>query len=255
MKRSAAWSQRLLRKGPLVEETYNLFSGWEFGNSVDDNLRKGLGGRFNTVGWEHEVAATIRRRLRDVDALKPLIVLAQNGLSLADWRDCWRLWVGATEEPFHSFATGWLYSEFQSGRYSMRSEQVRDFVRDAWNRHSPKRSLSDYGVTRSARDLLKTAAELGLLSGDGPSKTFATMAMSDGVILFYAHMIAELEGAAARVSESRLWRLAMMSPADVHSAFLRLHQFRRLDYQIAGTLVQLALPNRSALDYAESLAA
>jgi hypothetical protein len=99
------WSQRLIRKGPLVEETYRLFAGWDFDTSIERNMHKGLHGKFKTLGWEKEVATTIGRRLRDFVKLKPLIVLAQASVSFADWRDCWRLWVGATEEPFNSFAT------------------------------------------------------------------------------------------------------------------------------------------------------
>jgi len=38
------------------------------------------------------------------------------------------------------------------------------------------------------------ATELGMLSGLGPVKTFASIAMSDDVTMFYAHMIADLEG-------------------------------------------------------------
>jgi hypothetical protein len=47
---------------------------------------------------------------------------------------------------------------------------------------------------RGARDLLRMATELGMLSGLGPVKTFASIAMSDDVTMFYAHMIAGLEG-------------------------------------------------------------
>ena len=33
-----------------------------------------------------------------------------------------------------------------------------------------------------------------MLAGDGPEKTFASIAMSDDVMMFYAHMIADFEG-------------------------------------------------------------
>jgi hypothetical protein len=46
-----------------------------------------------------------------------------------------------------------------------------------------------------------------------------------------------------------------MHPADVERELLRLHQFRKLDYQIAGSLVQLSLPCASAREYAERMVA
>jgi hypothetical protein len=94
-----------------------------------------------------------------------------------------------------------------------------------------------------------------MLTGKGPKKTFVPIAMGDNVILFYAHLIAEFEGSIAKVANSRLWRLAFMTPTDVHAAFLRLHQYKRVNYQVAGSLIQLSLPSRSALAYSESLAA
>ena len=45
----------------------------------------------------------------------------------------------------------------------------------------------------------------------------------------------------------------MIPASEVHVTLLHLHQFRRLDYQVAGSLVQLTLPYPSALAFAESL--
>lgn len=249
------FSQRLLRKGPLVEETYRLFAAWAFDRSADDNLA-GLHGSFRTQGWEREVMKTINRRLKNFRRLEPLLWLARNGMPLTDWRDCWRLWIGATEEPFRSFVKRWLYDEYLSGRYNLRSEDVREFVGQAWLKHAAERAvLSDYGNLRAARDLLKTSSDLGLLTGRGPTKTFASLQMSDDVLIFYIHLIASIEGSYVKVPNSSCWRLAMLSPDEVHQALLRLHQYRKLDYQIAGSFVQLTLPQSSPLDYAKAYTA
>ena len=42
----------------------------------------------------------------------------------------------------------------------------------------------------------------------------------------------------------------LMSPSDVERELLRLHQFRKLDYQIAGSIIQLTLPYANACEYA-----
>ena len=94
-----------------------------------------------------------------------------------------------------------------------------------------------------------------MLEGDGATRTFSSLAMSDDTLLYYAQLIAEVEGTPIRIVDSPLWRLAYMTPADVHTALLRLHQFKRLDYQVAGSLVQVSLPYRSTLEFAERLAA
>ena len=55
--------------------------------------------------------------------------------------------------------------------------------------------------------------------------------------------------------DSPEWRMFLMRPADLESAVLRLHQFRSLDYQVAGSVVQLSLPYPHAVDYAEAMVA
>ena len=45
----------------------------------------------------------------------------------------------------------------------------------------------------------------------------------------------------------------LMEPADVERELLRLHQFRKLHYEVAGSLAQLKLPLRTTADYAREL--
>jgi hypothetical protein len=246
MKLRPEWSQRLLRKGVFVQETYELFAAWDGDKSAVDNLKSGLSGKHSTAGWEHEVTVTLNRRLRHLKQIAPLISLAKRGMSLTDWRDCLRLWIGATEEPFHSFATGWLFDEHEKGRYHLRTEDVRTFFDSVVRIRGPKATpISEYGKIRAARDLLRAAFDLGMLTGNGPVKTFASIAISDDVTMFYAHMIADLEGNPAKMPASRLWRLAYMAPTDVHVALLRLHQFKRLNYEVAGNIVQVGLLSKA----------
>jgi hypothetical protein len=59
----------------------------------------------------------------------------------------------------------------------------------------------------------------------------------------------------SKVIASPEWRLYLMRPTDVEHELLRLHQYRKLEYQVAGSLVQLSLPCRSAGEYAERMVA
>ncbi len=251
---TTVWSKRLLNN-PLIEETFELFLGWSFQATVEQNLEAGLASRYGNVGRTKDVTTTLSRRLRDFDTVRPLIVMAKGGQRFADWRDCCRLWIGATEEPFRLFALNWLYCEREGGRYLVRSDDVRPFVIEIWKSRRAGRTLNEYGIIRTARDLIRTATSLGMLEGAGVARTFSNVAMSDDTLLYYAQLIAEVEGTPIRIVDSSLWRLAYLTPADVHAALLRLHQFKRLDYQVAGSLVQISLPYRSTLEFAERLAA
>ena len=46
-----------------------------------------------------------------------------------------------------------------------------------------------------------------------------------------------------------------MMPSDVERELLLLHQYRKVDYQIAGSIIQLTLPCANAREYAERMVA
>ncbi len=83
MKVRPEWSQRLLRKGVLVKETYEVFAAWDDSLTESQNLKATLSGRYPTAGWEREVESTLVRRLRHIELIRPLIALAKFRYDLA----------------------------------------------------------------------------------------------------------------------------------------------------------------------------
>ncbi len=251
-----AVSLRLLRKGALVEETYRLFAGWDFNRSLDANLDHAFEGHFRTMAWAKEVKVTLRRRFRDIDDAACLIIAAKMGLPPEEWRQCLHLWIGSREKLYHEFALNWLYPEYKSGRYQLQARDVQPFVRSIWPRvNGNVPTLSEHSVIRSARDLVRISTEFQLLSGSGPTKTFASLHLSDRCFLYFAQVIAEIEHSTARVPHSHLWRLVLMGQDDVMQTILRLHQYRKLEYHVAGSLEQLTLPCANVREFAENMAA
>jgi BrxA len=247
-------SQRLVRKGAFLEETYTLFRGWKEGVSFDANFEAAFQGQFRSEGWRKEVYATLRRRFRDVQSAQPLIVLARHRFDIFDWQCCLHFWVAIHETLYRSFLTDWLYPEFQAGRLMLRTEDTVQYVLNSWKSLSGSgEPLSEYGATRTARDLLRMARDFGLLEGEGRTKTFASLHFSDELILYFCHVIAAEENSTSRVPNSNLWKLLLLDHTDVHTHLLRLHQYRKLEYQVAGSLVELNLPCSNPVDYAERM--
>jgi len=165
------------------------------------------------------------------------------------------LHVGTTDELYYQFATEWLFPEHQKGTYLIRTEDVVPFVEHITEgRVASGRSLSEYGLVRAARDLLRMAADFGLLTGSA-RREFAPYHLSERTFLYVLHALNESEKNARRSVESPLWRLFLMSPDDVERALLDLHQYRKLEYHVAGSLAQLRLPCSSLLEYVRTLTA
>lgn len=244
-------SQRLLRKGALIQETYRLFQGWRDDVPFQANFDRVFSGALGTLAWQREVKATLSARFGDFSNARPLRTLARGGLQLDSWVQCYSVWLAIHEPLFRDFICEWLYPEYASGRYCVRTEDVVHHLAKAWNAAGKAHRLSEYGLIRSARDLLRMARDLRILEGKGPAKTFASIHINDDVALFVCHLITECEGTSSKVPASSLWRLFLMSAEGVHEMLLRLHQFRRVDYHVAGSLVQLSLPCSNLSEYSE----
>jgi hypothetical protein len=256
LKASSPISQRLVRKGALIQETYNLFKNWKDEISFDQNFNQTFQGSFRSEAWKKEIYSTLRRRFRNFDTAKSLILLARSGYDISDWKYCLHFYIAIHETLYRLFLATWLYREYQSGRPTLLTEDAVQHVVSVWKSANPGTTpLSEYGATRTARDLLRMARDFGLLEGEGPTKTFSSVHLSDELILYFCHTIASEENSASRVLTSELWRLVLLSQDQVHAHLLRLHQFRKLDYHVAGSIVELNLPYTSAWQYAERMVA
>ena len=251
LKTSPPISQRLVRKGALIEETYNLFRNWKDEMSFDQNFNHSFHGSFRSEAWKKEIHSTLRRRFRDLKAANSLILLARSGYDISDWKYCLHLWIAIHETLYRLFLATWLYPEYQSGRFSLRTEDAVQHVLTVWKSNNPESApLSEYGAIRTARDLLRMARDFG-----GPAKTFPSVHLSDELILYFCHIIASEDNSTSRVLTSELWKLLLLNQDQVHAHLLRLHQYCKLEYHVAGSIVELTLPCASACEYAERMVA
>lgn len=256
LKTSPPISQRLVRKGVLIEETYNLFKNWNDEVSFEQNFHHTFDASFRSEAWKREIYATLRRRFRNLNTAKSLILLARNGYDISDWKYCLHFYVAMHETLYRLFLETWLYPEYQSGRLNLRTEDAVQYVLTVWkSNNSGHTPLSEYGAVRTARDLLRMARDCGLLEGEGSSKTFSSLDLSDELILYFCHIISSAENSASRVLTSQFWKLVLLNQDQVHAHLLRLHQYRKLNYHVAGSIVELTLPYASACEYADRMLA
>ena len=249
-------STRLLRKGILIEETYRIFQSWDLGRSIRQNLQHLR--ETNPIGasndaWLGEVAKTLASRFYSDDQVRPLVILARNGMPLQEWKQ-FLLWhTGQTDALYFRFATEWLFDKFVNGIHNLRTEDAVPFFKETI-RHltNSECDISEYGVVRGSRDLLRMAADFGLLRGKAV-KNFAPFQMSERAFLYVVHTLSEKEANARNMMERPEWRLFLLTPQQVEREILELHQFRKLEYHMAGSLAQLGLPCHTAAEYVESL--
>lgn len=249
-------STRLIIKGSLIEDTYSVFRQWDLDATFRDNLQKVRA--TNSIGakserWLNEVLKTVASRFSETDNFAPLVVLAKGGFPIEEWKACLLWHIGGSDELYYRFCTEWLCDEFLSGCYQISTFDVMPLVHKFTN-DRPGGSLTENTALRVASGLLKMACEFGLLEGS-VKKKFATYHIPQEAFVYVLQGLSGEGMSTSKILSSRDWSLFLMGRDDVERELLRLHQYKILEYQVAGSISSLKLPCGSLLEYARKLVA
>jgi len=257
MEARAQITSPLAIKGALIDETYQVFAAWDFALSKTENLKRAR--ESNTMGagsahWANNVSWALSRRFDPAGRDKPLVDLAKAGCDRERWKPLLLYHLTRDDVLVRDFLVNWLFSQFRAGAYRLRADDVIAYL-NALRRTSGlawSGTWSDNTQQRVSSGLLRIATDFGLLQGS-QIREFASYHLPDESFLYLLHAMVEREANARRVIDAEDWHLFLMGAEDVERALLRLHQFRRIDYEVAGSLAQIKLPAASAADFAREL--
>ena len=255
--RASTVSSFTIIKGSMIEETHAIMRDWDFEWSREENLRHVQ--KNNTIGaqssnWLRDLRSVMHRRYDPNTKDRALALLARTGASMEVWKPV-QLWHMTRDEFLvRDFFINWLFKEYEEGAYRIRIDDPFDYLRELHSRGLVEKKWTDRTIKEVAGALLRMAVDFGLMSGK-TLKEFTSYHMPEDSFLYLLHAMYEAYGNARDVVHSPDWRLFLMSAADVERELFRLHQFRKLRYEVAGSLVELTLPCSSAAAFVEEMAA
>jgi hypothetical protein len=244
-------------KGGKVAETYACFSSWDLSASLDDNLarlREENPILAPTDAWLKEMRRIFHVRFGDIERHRPLIRLPQGPRALS--QETWApilLWHLCLRELLLSdFLESWLYPRKQEGLLRVRSDDVRAYLAELKPRGLLDKEWKPSSVSRMASGLPSYAADFGLLQGKA-TKEIAPFHLPDESTLYVLHDLAADIASGEKILDDIRWRRFLISRAELEQELLRLHQHRKLTFDIAGSIVSLELPHENAEEYVEHL--
>jgi hypothetical protein len=256
--RSNVASSFTIVKGALINETYAVFATWNFARSKRENLDRLREENFigaSSSTWLRDVAKVLNRRFDPEGRDRALVLLAKNGCDLEEWKPILLWHMTRDEFLLRDFLQNWLFPAYDSGVFRVRLEELSAYLKSAGKRGATiEHAWTETTLKRVAAGLLKMAADFGLLRGKAV-KEFASYHLPERSFLYLLHAMRDEKRSPSRVVATPDWRMFLMRPGDVEHELLRLHQFRKVDYQVAGSLVQLSLPCASSSEYAERMVA
>jgi hypothetical protein len=203
-----------------------------------------------------DVAKVLNRRLDPNDRDRALAILAQGGLPIDEWKPILLWHITRDEFLFRDFLVTWLFEAYEKGIYRIHPEDLHEYLTTVGHRGGlTEHAWTPSTLERVATGLLKMATDFGLLTGSLAKEfgRYHTPERSFGYLL--RAVLAHESGSPSRMLESEEWRMYLMREDDVATELLRLHQFRALRFERAGSLVQLTLAVESPLHFAEEMTA
>ena len=153
------------------------------------------------------------------------------------------------------FLKNWLFPAWEEGVYRIDPTDLVDYLRRIGDRGGKtEHAWTDSTVNRVAAGLMKIATDFGLLVGK-TARHFNAYHLPEASFVYLLYAIRDEQGNAARMITADDWRMYLATASDVERELLRLHQFEKLHYQAAGSVVELDLPLDGAQEYAEALVA
>lgn len=255
-RRSDQTSSFTIIKGSLIDESYTAFQGWDLSASKDENLRafkerNPIGA--SSANWLRDVVFALSRRFEPNGRDRPLVELAQRGCQREIWTPLLLWHMTRDEFLVRDFLINWLFPRYEEGAFRIQADEVVPYLDSLPEKGvTSTDSWAESTVKRVASGLLRIATDFGLMTGT-IYREFVSYHLPDESFLYLLHALAEKQANAARLVESPEWRMYLMQPEDVERELMRLHQYNRLDYQVAGSLAQLSLPCDTALEYAREM--
>ena len=253
--RSNVVSSYTIIKGSMLEETFAAMQSWDFERSQEENLRDLQAS--NTVGassanWLRDVRSVLHRRYEPNTRDRALALWAKAGISMDAWKPV-QLWHMTRDEfLLRDFLINWLFKEYEDGAYLIRTDDLYPYLMGLHKKGLVSEQWKDSTLKRVASALLRMAVDFGLMSGTAV-REFKSYHLPEESLLYLLHAIYEVHGNAQDMVHSPDWKLFLMSTDDVQRELFRLHQFRKLRYEVAGSLVELTLPCSSAAAFAQEM--
>lgn len=251
----ANYSQRLVIKGPLIEETYRVMQAWSPERPLRDNIariRESNTPGTATSAWLIELGKTLSSRFSKGDDFTPLVVLAKGQYDITKWSFCLLWHISSTDLLFRDFMVECLTALDHKGVVKVTTDDVQPFVRSLIKRGLIEKNMTEKSIRRVASDLLRAAGFFGILEGKGVRRISHPVIPEDA-LLYAIYSLWESNPNADRLIASGRWRQFLMTPFQVEHELLNLHQFHRLRYERAGSIRELKLPHESLVDFCKSL--
>lgn len=246
------YSSRILKAGALLDETKTLLSLWDEFASTIDNIarfqRENMLGKASRSRANDILMAFRQRYLVDERVMRSLILLIKGRCPAESINRILYFHTAMSDSLIHDFAAFFVSSKYRKGMQNISVDETAEWIKKKISAGKTVRPWSDNTIQRSARGLMSTLRDFGVLKGLR-DKQIAALYVPVGAfcyIAFYLHLLG-LSGKS--LLESAEWRLFLLEVQDVERLFIDAHQVHLLEYRSAGSVIRIDFPVATMEEY------
>ena len=245
---SSAYSSYGLIKGSIINETLELFQGWDLQASKRANLDQVRS--TNSIGaptqaWLKQVCTTFSSRFEPSGTDRLLALAARTATGRQHWRPL-LLWHMANSERLFGDGLAWAWEMFSAGADRLQTDQALAWLESTGSQGHPEVAKWGEGTRkRVASGLLKAGVDFGLLQGAVKRRFTAYYLADEPLIYVLLQCLASNRTTAAALADPR-WLWFRLPEVELEHRLLLLHQAQVISYYRAGSVVDLKLPATSA---------
>ncbi|MEE8526739.1 MAG: BrxA family protein, partial [Thermoanaerobaculia bacterium] len=207
--RASVVSSFTIVKGSMIDETYAVFRGWDFGRSREENLCRMK--ETNSIGaasesWLGDVYKVLHRRFDPRGRDRPLVELAQARCPYAVWKPILLWHMTRDEFLLRDFLVHRLFAEFQAGTLRVRAEELLPYLRSLADQGLVDEPWKENTLRRVASGLLRMAVDFDLMVGI-QAREFASYHLPEPSFLYLLHALGEDKPNAFDVIHAEDWHL------------------------------------------------
>jgi len=246
------YSSRILKGGAILNETKILLANWNESLSKHDNLdrfrRNNILGKASRSRVEDIFQVFRQRYLVEEPVTKALVGLIRARYE-ADAFDRILYFHATRSDPLiHDFVIEVLWPRYLRGRQDILVKDAEGWIREKIAMGATIRQWSDNTIEKSARGLMSTLRDFGVLQGLNNKRT-APAYLPIGAFSYVAFYLNRLQPSGKRLLEDQEWSLFFLSPQTVERLFMEAHQLHLLEYHAAGSVIRVDFSAETLEEY------
>lgn len=257
LRTSGRYSSKIIKAGALIVDTKTLLSQWDADDSVSQNMdriqRENIFGKASRSRVRDILTIFRQRYLSEECVTKSLVSLAKARFPADAMDRLLYLHSARADRLLQDTVTQIIQPIHDRGLVDVGMPDVERALANWVAEGKTTGSWSSYTITRTARGLLSTLRDFGVLQG-ADLKRIAPLFMPIEAFAYIAFYLSIHQPVGARMIDLPDWGLFFLGRDSVERLLFEAHQRGFLQYHAAGSVARLTFPVRSLEEYTRVIA-